>query len=301
MINRLYVFISYALLVASISVGSLCRGEPETVEKNKVLVIVGPSEHPPGTHEVEATACLLKRCLDDAMGARGFETEIFDGWPNDPETRAQARVVVFLGDGFPPFRLPQSEVVFDQLTAMLEEGCSMVCIHYAMSVNDTRSREVPEEVQKFLYKWLGGFGHFLPGNVQPGTQARIMEATIHPTEGGHPVVRGVSPFTLLDEPYYQIKFDPAKTDAPVTSLAMAMLPPESPEEEVVAWSVDRKNGSRSFAIVMPHFFERWRVHDLRKLVLNGIVWSANVEVPLHGVDSQLPDLKTFAPDAVVPE
>lgn len=125
-----------------------------------------------------------------------------------------------------------------------------------------------------------------------------MEAMTYPTNSGHPVVRGVSSFALLDEPYYKIKFDPAKSDAAVTPLATAVLPPEAPEEEVVTWSVDRKNGRRSFAIVMPRFYERWQIPDLRKLTLNGILWCAAAAIPSSGVESPLPDLERFKPNAI---
>ncbi len=77
-----------------------------------------------------------------------------------------------------------------------------------------------------------------------------------------------------------------------------MLPPEAPNQETVAWCVDRADGGRGFAIVMPHFYKNWAMEDLRRFILNGIVWTAKIDVPKEGVHTTLPDLKAFAPQAV---
>ena len=67
------------------------------------------------------------------------------------------------------------------------------------------------------------------------------------------------------------------------------------EDEAVAWCVQRADDGRGFGIVMPHFYKNWSNEDLRRFVLNGIVWTAGVEVPADGVNSKLPELKVFGP------
>jgi len=280
---------------------SMGRHDGVTVESDrvrKILFIIGPSTHPPGTHEGAAGARLLKYCVDHAKEGAGIQTEIYEGWPTDTASLSQARVVVFTGDQFPPYVSNNSKEVFAELSGMIDGGCSVVCVHYATSVNDTVSQKVPLTVQLSLYRWLGGFGLFLPGNAKPGTQARIMPATFIPTKTGHPVVRGVGVFSLREEPYYPIKFDSSESEGLVTSLATAMLPPEAPKKEIVAWSIDRGHGSRGVSVVMPHFFVNWRNGDLRRLVLNGIFWAAGVEIPSNGIDSILPPMEAFHPQAL---
>ena len=49
---------------------------------------------------------------------------------------------------------------------------------------------------------------------------------------------------------------------------------------------------------MPHFYKNWANEDLRRFILNGIVWTAKLEVPADGVQTTLPDLKEFQPRAV---
>ena len=49
---------------------------------------------------------------------------------------------------------------------------------------------------------------------------------------------------------------------------------------------------------MPHFYKNWNNDDLRRFILNGILWTAKREVPPAGVQTTLPDLKTFDPQSV---
>ncbi|MEO6787324.1 MAG: hypothetical protein ABI318_14420, partial [Chthoniobacteraceae bacterium] len=86
----------------------------------------------------------------------------------------------------------------------------------------------------------------------------------------------------------------------VTVLATSMLPPEAPKSERMAWCVERADGGRGFGIVMPHFYRNWKIEDLRRFILNGIVWTAKLDVPAGGVRTVLPDLAAFAPASVEP-
>ena len=79
-----------------------------------------------------------------------------------------------------------------------------------------------------------------------------------------------------------------------------MLPPEAPQREIVAWCIERADGGRGMGVVMPHYFRNWKLEDLRRLILNGIVWTAKLDVPAQGVQTTLPDLATFALAAVEP-
>jgi hypothetical protein len=49
---------------------------------------------------------------------------------------------------------------------------------------------------------------------------------------------------------------------------------------------------------MPHFFKNWKQESLRQLILNGVVWTTQREVPDQGVDSVLEPLETYRPAAV---
>jgi hypothetical protein len=113
-------------------------------------------------------------------------------------------------------------------------------------------------------------------------------------------LRGWKQFTFDDEPYWNNYFGKNGPADNVTPLATSMLPVDKPQQEIVAWAVARSDGGRGVGIVLPHYFRSWKVDDLRTLVLNGIVWSAQAEVPPQGVQSSLPDLATFQPESVEP-
>lgn len=261
----------------------------------RVLIVVGASEHPPGTHEVAAGGRLMKFALENASNIDSIRADLVMGWPDDTELKSAADSVVFIGDLFPPVRMPDSESVMTELGEMMERGCSIVCIHYATGLGQAHVGPGGEHP---LLEWMGGY--FATGCEHHQSIARIFpQAEIVPAADGHPVSHGWKPFTINDEPYIENYFGPA--DAPSRSrlieFATSMLPPEQPKRQVVAWGVDRPDGGRGFAVVMPHYYRSWGNDDLRTLILNGIVWSAGRDIPADGVSVTLSDLTQFAPDS----
>ena len=115
----------------------------------------------------------------------------------------------------------------------------------------------------------------------------------------HPITRGVKPFKIRDEWYYHMRFQ----EEHVTPILSA-VPPDSTREgkddahggnefvrarkgmaEVTAWAYDRPDGGRGFGFTGGHFHKNWGNDDVRKLVLNAILWIAHVDVPEDGVQS----------------
>lgn len=260
-----------------------------------VLIVCGPSSHPPGTHEVAAGARLMKYCLQHPANRPAIETELCYRWPKDQHLLESVSSVVFIGDLFPPEQLDNSEDIKAQLADMMNRGCGMVCVHYATGL---RKQHVGKEGQHPLLEWLGGY--FASGCPHHRSVARIVTTSIVPDENEHPVLRGWDQFTFKDEPYWNNYFGPDGLADNVSSLAHAMLPPDEPKKQTVAWAVERADGGRGVGIVMPHFYRNWKLDDLRTMVLNGICWSAKLEVPQEGMQTKLPALKTFEPDTVSP-
>jgi hypothetical protein len=58
-------------------------------------------------------------------------------------------------------------------------------------------------------------------------------------------------------------------------------------EETLMWAYERAGGGRSFGFTGGHFHENWGNESFRKLVLNAMLWIANVEVPQDGVASKV--------------
>jgi type 1 glutamine amidotransferase len=284
----------FALLAGCLSVHAQ---EPRREnEPTKVLVLVGPSNHPPGTHEVAAGARLIEHCLEHAANVKGLAAQVITAWPTDRQELQKVATVVFSGDRFPAAEMADSERIIADLKTMMEHGCGLVCVHYATGL---AANHVSPTGEHPLLGWMGGY--FATRCAHHQSIARVYQAaTIEPTDSAHPVLRGWKPFTVHDEPYinnYFGKDGPAKH---VTPLATSMLPPEAPKREIVAWAVSREDGGRGVGIVMPHFYKNWAVDDLRMLIMNAIVWSAKREVPAEGVKTPSPDLARFEPAAIEP-
>jgi len=269
---------------------------PAFAGKKFVLIVVGPSNHPPGSHEVAAGGRLMQHCLNHAENLSDVKAEVTYTWPT-AEQRENASTVVFIGDTFPPNRMEQPEQKLKDLAAMMDRGCGIVCVHYATGL---RGEDVTAEGDHPLLRWLGGY---FANRTCPHHEsfARIFrDATITPAAPDHPISRGWQEFTLHDEPYTNNYFgrEENRLADNVTALATSMLPPDSPRKEIVAWCVERSDHGRGFGIVMPHFYKNWNQADLRKFILNGIVWTAQIAVPQNGVSPKLPDLENFQPAAV---
>ena len=61
----------------------------------------------------------------------------------------------------------------------------------------------------------------------------------------------------------------------------------------VTEAIERQDTGRGFGVVMPHFYRNWKDENLRRFILNGIVWRARRDVPTEGVRTTLPALATF--------
>ncbi|MDX2270292.1 MAG: ThuA domain-containing protein [Bryobacter sp.] len=284
----MHCWIARLLLIVMAWAGSLSA-------ESRVLILVGPSNHPPGTHEVEAGGMLLAWALEHMDNVPGMQAEVHTTWPGE-KALERADGVVFIGDVFPLQRWPDKEANLAALGRLLARGKGIVCLHYATGL---RKEDVGENGEHPLLGWLGGY-FATGGATHHRGVARVMKnvtvqpATVQPATA-HPVTRGWKAFTLDDEPYFKNYFGPnGNQPGPgVSILATAQLPPEAPQREAVAWSVERADGGRGVGIVMPHFFANWGLPYLRRFILNAVVWAVKREVPAGGVAGPAPDLGAF--------
>jgi len=146
-------------------------------------------------------------------------------------------------------------------------------------------------------RWIGGYFE-MHWSVNPFWDADFKSL---PT---HPVTRGVKPFAARDEWYYHMRF--AEGMKGVTPILSALPPeetldrPDGPhsgnphvraavkdrkEPQHLMWVYDRPDGGRGFGFTGGHSHKTWGDDNFRKVVLNAIVWIAQVEVPANGVQS----------------
>ena len=140
--------VALAFLVLTLPLSALLQGE------NRVVIIVGPSTHPPGTHEVAAGGRLLKWALENMSNVSGVKADISHGWPKEARVLDNARSIIFIGDTFPPQRMPDVEANLKQLTQLMDKGVGLVCVHYATGL---RAEDVQPDGSHPLLKWLGGY------------------------------------------------------------------------------------------------------------------------------------------------
>ena len=256
-------------------------GPPATKEPPKKIVLVaGAKSHGPGEHEYEKGARLLKQCLDTSPNLHGFTTEVYtNGWPPDDKAFDDAATVLFYCDGSD--RDEQADPLLrgkrlETLQKLMDRGVGFVAVHYTVFVPSKRGGD------QFL-DWAGGYFDYESGDKPKGWYSKIKNCTarVTPASPDHPVSRGLKPFELTEEFYYNMRFRPGdKRLAPILSAAIPDEPPQ-----VVAWAVERKDGGRGFAWTGGHYHSNWRDENVRRMVLNALVWTAKGEVPDGGVQS----------------
>lgn len=100
---------SLASLGLTLLVLAATGSEGFAAEPGNVLIVIGPSGHPAGTHEVAAGARLMAHCLENAENVDGISVTVSEGWPADDDVIREASTIVFTGDTFPAERLPDSD------------------------------------------------------------------------------------------------------------------------------------------------------------------------------------------------
>ena len=284
------------LSVVALSPCSQRHAAAADASAKRVLIVAGPSKHPPGTHETAAGARVVEYLVEHAQGITPARAEVVYEWPKDRAAFEAVDTVVFTGDLFPGETLEDPAKIKSDLGSLMDRGCGIVCIHYATGV---RGQHVAEDGDHPLLRWIGGY--FSAGCPHHRSAARVCTATLVPEEVDHPVLRGVKAFTFDDEPYWKNYFGKNGPADNVTPLVTSMLPPDEPKKEIVAWSVERPDGGRGMGIVVPHYFRNWQIDDLRTLILNGVCWTARLDIPQEGIRSSLPDLDQFKPASVEPK
>jgi type 1 glutamine amidotransferase len=208
-----------------------------------------------------------------------------DGWPRDPKTFEGVKSVVFFMDGGGGHPVIQKDHM-QTVQKLMDAGVGFVNLHYAV--------EYPQQQGKGVLDWLGGY-YETGYSTNPHWKAEFKELP------SHQITRGVKPFALTDEWYFNIRFAPTRKN--VTPILTATPPdnvrgtPEAKKHpgrpEVVAWAFERANGGRSFGFTGAHFHRNWGDENFRRLVVNAILWTAHVDVPEGGapVDLDPADLK----------
>lgn len=253
------------------------------VPSKKIVLIAGPiTGHGKNTHEYEKNVILLKHLLDTSPNVTGIKTEAhFNGWPRDESVLDDADSIVMITDGGDHKETNHPLYVGDRMKVLerqMKRGCGFLQFHWS-TFNPSRFHDK-------ITNWVGGYFDY-----ETGKGARKWYSAIKTWEGPvslgspeHAISRGVKPFSLREEFYFNIRFNP--TDNRVKRIVQTR-PPAEDRDHTVGWAVERQDGGRGFGFTGGHFYANWWNDDYRKLILNAIVWTAGAEVPAGGVASKL--------------
>lgn len=258
-------------------------------EKAKIVFISGSPSHGRMKHEHRAGNLILA----DALNTSGLGVEAVlvpnAGYPEDESILEDASTVVLFCTGHNRHVVNPHLEEFD---ALMKTGTGVVMIHWATEAEKGKPGE------KFL-EWMGGFCD-LDWSVNPHWTPKFEDLP------DHPICNGVQPFSVNDEWYYHMRF--VKDMKGVTPILSDLPPPEtlkrpdgprsgnfavrkavlSGEKQHVAWAYQRPGKGRGFGFTGAHNHKSWQNDDFRKVVLNAILWTANVEVPATGCPSKRP-------------
>jgi len=243
----------------------------------KIVLVAGKQSHGPGDHEFFAGAAILWKMLKQTPGV--FPVMVRDGWPKDERVFDGAKCVVFYldGRGGHPLADPAKLGLIQKL---IDQKCGFACLHYAVDYN-------PREGERVV-GWMGGW-YDSRISINPHWNADFAKLP------DHPIARGVKPFKIVDEWYFNMRFAPEMKG--VTSILSAVPPDDKRgtedakkhpgRSEIVAWAFDREGGGRGFGFTGGHTHKNWANDEFRRLVTNAILWTAQVEVPEGGAKVEM--------------
>ncbi len=275
----------------------LCSVIALAADAKKIVIVAGKPSHPPRMHEFNAGVLLLANCLKETPAVK-VET-VLSGWPSDESVFGGAAAVIFYMDGGGKHEAVQQEGRrLEMIDQWIEQGVGVGCMHYGVEV-------LPDQAGAEFKRWIGGhYEHMFSCNPmwEP-------EFTQFPD---HPITRGVKPFQVKDEWYFNIrfaddvpgnvssetqgtKFVPILVAAPSDDVRHGpYVYPKGPyphieasqgRPEAMMWTVERPDGGRGFGFTGGHYHDNWGNDPFRKVVLNAFLWLAHVEVPTGGVES----------------
>ena len=265
--------------------------EPTDPKLPKIVLIAGSRSHGPGDHEFFAGTALLMKMLSQNGVAPVMAR---DGWPKNEKIFDGAKAVVIYSDGdggHPAVQGKRPEL----LNALMKNGVGFGFMHYGVHAPKARSAE-------FL-DWIGG-------HYESDYSVNPMWTPNFDTFPDHPIARGVQPFAVKDEWYFNLRFRPDMKG--ITPILVAKpsdkvrdgpyVWPAGPfphvqaakgREETMMWAAEREGGGRGFGFTGGHVHNNWTNDNFRRVVTNAILWIAKVEVPKDGakVEMDATDIK----------
>jgi hypothetical protein len=275
------------MLGAAAAAEAQAEPKPRDEQTRRLLLIAGTQSHPPMQHEYNSGVLLLKQCL---AGVPGLETRVaLSGWPKDASVfDGVDAIFLYMDGGTRHYALKDDHMA--KLGKLMDKGVGLGCCHYAVEV------PVGPDATRFQ-GWMGG-------TYETNYSCNPIWKPEFTSLPKHVITRGVQPFTLEDEWYFNIRF--RDDGVPVTPILTAIpsdkvrngpyVSPRGPYDHIVRasgrpetmmWITERPDGGRGFGFTGAHYHKNWISNNFRKLVLNALLWIAKKDIVRGGVDSSI--------------
>jgi hypothetical protein len=271
-------------IAALLSLAALCPGADK-----EILLIAGAPSHPSGQHEHNAGVLLLQKWLSSMKGVHA-STSLNGAWP-ESGVLERAHAIFFFFDGSGSHLVFKTPERTEAVAKAAARGAGLMFYHYA-------TEPPPDKGAKEMLGWIGGYFE-LNYSVNPHWDANFQSLP------RHPVTRGVKPFSVRDEWYFNVRFP--EQSRQVSPILVAVPPKEAISDrdgprlgnrdvrskagqpQTVVWAIERSNKGRGIGWTGGHHHRNLGDANFRKLLLNSLLWIAKADVPRDGVEVSVTD------------
>ena len=242
-----------------------------TAEKETKIVLIGQKpDHPFGSHMYMHECGLLAKCLNQSPNVRAIVSE---GWPKEPDVLKDVNAIVL-------YTNPGGNILLNltnraESERLLNQGVGYAAIHWATDADVKLGAD--------YLQILGGWFNTSFSGLNT-TTTRVQQLLPE-----HPISRGWKDFDLRDEIYLNLKFLPETK--PLFTVK------SKDQEQIVGWAFERpnSNGGRSFGTTLGHFHDNFGNESFRRILVNGILWTAHYEVPETGAPCRISEADMHLP------
>lgn len=257
-----------ALILTLVPSGLLAPAGAADEPKTRIILVGTKPDHPAGMHLYLHECRLLAKCLEQTQGV---EAKVVQDWP-DAATLKGVKAIVY-------YSCPAGDIVLAEprrktFEKLMADGVGFTAIHWGTGASAPNGP---------AYMALLG-GWFTPGSGIQFAKARLIAL-----DPKHSICRGWSEGEWNDEFYLNLKFHP--DTKPLLKVVVGG------REQVVAWTLEHRNaqGGRSFGTTLGHGHDNFAQESLRRLLVNGILWTAQLPVPEGGAPCRLTSAELALP------
>lgn len=262
------------------SIGLICFGLAHCADAQvkKIVLVAGDTAKVDvvGHHDYIAGCKCLEHLL--TMSPQVEAKIVFDGWPKDEAVFDNAASVVFYTDGGGKQAFLSSPERIQQIQRLADAKVGLVMIHQAV---DYQAEQAAQAVS-----WLGGI-------YVNGKSGRGHWPSRHVDFPVHEVTRGVVPWEINDGWLNQLQFVEGMKG--ITPLVWSGKKYEGSraglDADIVGFVYERPDGGRSFSFTGLDAHSAWSLPGMRRFVVNGVLWSAGIEVPTAGAPCDIDQAK----------